>query len=132
MKRSILLLCLATLLSSCFGDSRLMVINHTKSQIVFEHDAKNELATSELNNTEFYLGRPLEVGDSTYVAEYGGSWPNFFKRSKFQKLNLFIFNFDTLKRYSGINYLVEHKLYRRFEFSEADLEKSNWQIIVKD
>jgi hypothetical protein len=93
MKKNIFLICTALMLVSCFGDARLDVINQTSSQITLEHNATEELEPHMLNHTE-----------------YSGSWPKFFRASKSKKLYLFVFNFDTLKKYKDTNFLVDRRL----------------------
>jgi hypothetical protein len=51
--------------------------------------------------------------------------------SKNKKLNLFIYNVDTLRKYQFIDTLINRKMYKRLEYSERQLEELKWVIVVK-
>jgi len=59
-------------------------------------------------------------------------WSIEIKNSKDKKLKLYIFNFDTLKKYKSmysINQIVEYKLFDTIlAYTEEQLDSANWKI----
>lgn len=121
--------------SSCFydsGDSRLNTANQTNHEITVDWNTDTVPENPSVNHTGFYLINKISVNANLDQPEDNANWPRFFDKSLGKKLHLFIYNVDTLKRYNSIDFLKERRMYKRVDYSEEELEKLNWQVLVKD
>ena len=66
------------------------------------------------------------------MAENNASWPRAIAYSKNKKLNLFVFNVDSLRHYNSIDILIKRRIYKYFKFNEEELEKLDWKIEVSN
>ena len=117
-------------ISSCdYFDHRIEIINLSNYNIVLETYSDSVVDTNENNLTEYYYANIIEVGQKTNLTQSGtNGWPFYIRRSKNQMLNICVFNFDSLKKYQTINFLVKHKIYKQYSFSEREMVKRNWVI----
>jgi len=72
---------------------------------------------------------PSDTANMVAMSKKG--WPFFIARSKNKKLNLIVFDIDSLKKYDSIDTLIKRNKYRRFEFSEEQLNSKNWEIVIR-
>lgn len=133
----ILLILLVAILSSCVmdpsGDYRLKVVNATKHELAIDYNIDTLPVYPTVNHTEVYLRQSILVGDTREVLEYSGKpWPDFFEISRNKKLNLFIYNVDSLLPYKSIDTLIKRRIYKRLSYSLAEIDSLNWIVVVKD
>ena len=116
---------------SCeYFDSRLRIINMTKNPIVVE-TFSDSINMKVNNHTEYYLSNIIVEGGIINLTESGiNGWPFFVRRSKNKRLNICIFNADTLKKYQSINLLINSKMYKKYSFTEEELLKMGWVVTV--
>jgi len=124
------------LFSSCGmepeGDDRLRIVNHTNYNFSIYYNIDTVPEFPSVNHTYIYLRDSIKINDTINIQEYNRKpWPWFFETSKNRKLNLFIYNINSLKIYS-IDTLIKRKIYKRLTFSKAQLEKLNWTVVIKD
>lgn len=124
------------LFSSCIfdpgGDDRLKIINRTNYQFSVYYNTDSIPEYPSVNATEIYLMDSVIVDDTISLTTYNRKpWPLFFERSKNKKLNLFIYNLDSLKAY-GIDTLIKRKIYRKLEYSEQELDNLDWTITIQN
>ena len=55
-------------------------------------------------------------------------WSHVIRRSVNNKLNVFIFSTDTLKKYGCFEPIIERRLYTRYSFTEEELDAMGWVI----
>jgi len=133
MKTSSLFFLLLLFLNACdYYDYRLVIVNETNGMIVAETDTDTLPKLPRINKTEFYLDRGINPQEQSRLMKGGkNGWPFAIKRSKNNKLNLFVYNIDSLKKYKSIDSLVAKKKYSRYEFSEDELEANDWKVVIK-
>ena len=123
----------ATILLCCdYYDGRLEVQNRTSHIITVETFLDSIPTLSELNKTEFYLRNKIEPDEINRLVEVGSTkgWSFRIKKSNNNRLNLFVFQVDSLKIY-GIDSLVSLGIYDRYIFSETELENKNWKVVIE-
>jgi len=134
--RILLILIVAMLLSCAMepsGDHRLKVVNSTKHELSIDYGVDTVPEYPSINDTEIYLKHSILMGDTLGVLEYSRNpWPEFFEISKNKKLNLFIYNVDSLLAYKSIDTLIKRKIYKRLSYSLAEINSLNWIVVVKD
>ncbi|MBB5646545.1 hypothetical protein [Pedobacter cryoconitis] len=134
MKKYIIVLIL--FLTSCIYDPApaiIEVVNHTDHNINILWNIDTVPEYPSINHTEYYYSNVLLVNDTLDAMENGASgWKRFLLNSKNKKVNFFVFSADSLKAHNSIDDLILKRLYKRLEYSEEDLIKSNWQVVIKD
>lgn len=126
---------LILLLASCVydpGDGRLEIINHTKHDIAVYWHSDTIPEYPSINETELYLRDKIMVGDKASQPADNGNWPKFVQNSLNKKLNLFIYNVDTLKAYHSIDTLNIKKLYKRLEYTIEELDRLDWKVVIEE
>lgn len=121
-------------LASCAydrGDKRLKIINQTKDEITLDWHSDRIPEYPSVNHTDVYIRNRVLIGDSLNLPESDANWPRFVQKSINKKLNLFVYNIDSLRKY-GIDTLNIRKMYRRVEYSEKDLDELNWRVVIRD
>lgn len=132
MKKYILNFILLLLLSGCdYGDNRLKIKNHSKNDIAFVFSSDTIL--DKIHNIDVLIREKIRPGGTVNQIMLGGpkAWSFLIKNSNNKKLNAFIFNIDTLSRYSDLKYIIKNRRYIRYEFTEKKLEELNWEIIYQ-
>jgi hypothetical protein len=132
----IILLIVPFLFCSCImdpgGDDRLRIVNQTNDLISVYYHSDTVPEYPSINATQLYLRDSIRINDTVRLTAYDPKpWSYFFERSKNNKLNLFIYSMDSLKKYKDIDTLIRRKIYKKVEYSERQLEKLNWVIVVK-
>jgi len=140
MKKNLILkiAIMLNLFTSCENyDDRLKIRNNSEHSICFESSYDTILDTT-IMSIDFLLNRKIHSGELS-PQMHPGTWINVIKGSKNKKLNVFIIEYDTLIKYrdatrleplqqSKSMYIHKNKLYQRYEFTEEELNKSNWII----
>jgi len=130
-----LIIILSVFLVSCdYYDHRLWVKNVTNGSICLSTDLDTVPSLSSVNSTGYYLNNVLRPGDSTNLVKPGSTkgWSFFIDESSNDKLNLFVYNIDSLKKYQSIDTLIKNSIYTRYSFTEKELELVNWEVVIND
>ena len=124
---------LTFVLSSCeYFDYRLLLVNKTRSKIATQVYNDSLPDYPSLNKREFYLRQAFAPGDSARMMQWGKQgWPYYFSRSSNGKLNLVIYDFADLEKYSSIDSMIAHKKYRKLTLDRATVEKNKWRVVIK-
>lgn len=134
MKKYIIVLILS--LPSCIYDPApaiIEVVNHTDHNINVLWSIDTVPEYPSINHTEYYYSNVLLVNDTLDAMENGANgWKRFLLNSKNKKVNFFVFSADSLKARNSIDDLILKRLYKRLEYSEEDLIKSNWRVVIKE
>ena len=111
-----------------FNDSRLSIKNNSNHAIVFVTSLDTNMQYS--NNIPYYIENKILQGETGTKTQRGSTnaWSLSIRRSNNKKLNIFIVNVDTLIKYNDFGYINTRKLYKRYEFTEEDLDRKNWII----
>jgi hypothetical protein len=82
------------------------------------------------DNIPFYIREKILPGETKSKSKPGSTqgWPFLIQRSNNKKLNVFIINIDTLLKYNDWEYIRNHRLYKRYSFTEEELKRINWII----
>lgn len=120
------------LLGCDYYDGRLEVQNNTSHEIAVETFLDSVPTLSELNKTEYYLQNSINPNETERLIEMGSTkgWSFRIEKSKNNRLNLFVFQVDSLKMY-GIDSLISLGIYDKYIFSEKELDKKNWKVVVE-
>ena len=112
-------------------DRRLEIINNSNSEVAVEIYSDTLPDFPSVTKTEFYLSHGVLPEDTSKLTKMGkNGWPFAIARSSNKKLNLVIYNIDSLRKYRSIDTLIRRNIYKRHEFSEHELEKDGWRIIL--
>jgi hypothetical protein len=117
--------------TSCdYVDNRLQIRNNSPFPIAFEVCKDTILGKADVNNIEYYFSNYLNPGQEIKKSKIGStkSWSYYIKNSTNQKLNIYFFNVDILKKYNSMDTIISLKLYHKYEFTEQELEKAKWKI----
>lgn len=123
-------LIIISLISCDFTDNRLKIKNNSNETITFEYSSDTILQTDDtdrINNLKRDKIFPRELCDEDKPGSKN-EWSKVIYDSKNKKLNVFIIDYDTLLKYNDLNYMKNNRLYKRYEYSEAYLNKNNWII----
>jgi len=124
---------LSLLLMSCdYSDSKLMIKNHSKKTIAIQSNIDTILNSAYLGKVPYYETIKITPNDSAYQFLPGkDAWKWEARNSKNKKLNIFIFDLDTLRKYNDMEFIRINKKYKRYEFTEEELNKCNWTIKIR-
>lgn len=133
IKQSLFTLSIVSFLSCDYSDDRLKIINSSKKNIVVETYLDTIPDITKTNDTEYYLDHVIREAEKNRLIKVGSinGWPFQIINSKNNKLNLFVFVVDSIEKYHTIDSLIKRKIYTRYEFSQKELENTNWTIILK-
>lgn len=121
--------------SSCdVHDDRLQVVNMSGQEIALQTEKDTIPKYPNVNKSAYYLGERLLPGESVKLKYEGmrNGWSFFIKESVNKRLNLFVYDIDSLKKYRSIDTLTKRHLYTRYSFSEGELENKNWRVLIND
>jgi hypothetical protein len=120
-------------LSGCdYYDSRLEIENKTGSAIAVEIYEDTVANVEESNRADFYLQNQIAPNGAKRLTKNGkNGWPFVIVRSKNKRLNVGVYNVDSLKKYRDMEHLINNKMYKWYEFTEAQLQAQNWKISVE-
>ncbi|GAB3303410.1 hypothetical protein GCM10027348_31300 [Hymenobacter tenuis] len=119
---------------SCdYYDSRLVLVNKTKTAICVEmaHDTIPDYPS--LNRSEVCLSRSITPGTEAEQTIPGSmdEWVREVNRSKNKQLNLFIYATDSVRRYHSMDSLNQTHRYTTISLSLKELEAIDWRVIVE-
>lgn len=115
------------------GDDRLRIVNHTNYELAYSYNTDIIPRYPSVIDAGIYFDHPVKINDTVKVFEYDHKpWHWFFEKSKNKKINLFIYNLDSLKVYRNIDTLIKRKIYRKFEYSEQEINKLNWIVTIEN
>jgi hypothetical protein len=140
-------LILMLFLFACWGcdpfDDKLILINKTSDKIYYTESLCAILATFYEANAKVqgsnltYLNfiDELRPGQEKRVMLPGrtGAWINYVnKYCEDQKLRIYTFNIDTLKKYSWKDVMYKNIYVNKIEVSVKDLDALNWKVEFTD
>jgi len=123
---------LGLLFASCIydpADSRARIVNQAAYEITLYYGL--DTIPLDQNHTEFYLSNTVKSNDTVRLRAYNADWPSLVEESTNKKLNLFVYNVDSLKAYNDIDLMTARKKYTRYQYTLKELEEMNWIIVVK-
>ncbi|WP_192349071.1 hypothetical protein [Algoriphagus sp. Y33] len=121
------------ILSGCdYYDERLQVENKSPNEVAVEIFLDSVPTLSELNKTEYYIQNSIEPDESKRLMEMGSTrgWSFRIKKSNNDRLNLFVFQVDSLKIY-GVDSLISMGVYDKYILSEMYLNEENWIVVIE-
>lgn len=115
-------------------DDRLQIVNRTNSEITITTSLDTVPVFPSLNKKEFYFRTRFYQGERRNLIHPGftDSWSLKIHNSKNNKLNLFVYNIDSMFSYNNIDTLIKSRIYNRYEFSEKELEEMNWEVVIDE
>lgn len=134
MKKYFMVLCVALIAISCeYTDSKLVIINKTSLPVSYTATMEDSLIDMHyIGKAEYYLRVQIQPNDSARVLTLGrGGWEEAVRSNKNKKLNLFVFQADTIERYRIMENIISRRLYQRYEYSLEYLKVHNWRIEIK-
>jgi hypothetical protein len=126
----LIVIILVFLVGSCdYYDTRLHIKNNSNHSIAFDYSL-DTIMEKKANEIPFYVRDKILPGETGMKIMPGSThgWSFLIQRSNNKKLNIFIINIDTLTKHNDFEYIITRKLYKRYEFTEEDLNRINWTI----
>jgi hypothetical protein len=116
------------ILTSCDRfDARLKIHNKSgKTIFVITSETENP---SRYNGVEYYKLRNIPPDSSDTKLLINITWEDYINNSFNKKLNLYVFDLDTLLKYENIDSTLKHPIYK-FEIPLKELEEKDWNITV--
>lgn len=115
---------------SCVADSwdaSLQIRNSSKRTIVYL--TTPDTVINGFNSVEYYLQEPIFAGSIKRATLFNNDWHHYIDISYNNKLNIYFFDIDTLKKYMNMNYIVRNNLYiRKMGITKAELEMRKFII----
>lgn len=131
LKLSLSLFGALTFLQSCvYVDTRLRVENKLGVPIAVAPEL--DTIPRIVNFAQFYLENTIEV-DSIYDLHNprgNNAWENHILRSTNQKLNIYVFSIDTVKKYMNMDTLISRTLYFRISLTKHELDELDWKVTL--
>lgn len=130
LKVFLFIISLVMLAGTCdYTDNRLKIRNNSNHAIAFDYSIDTVLE-QESKKIESIISDKIMPGETVSQTMPGSAngWPFLIKRSKNNKLNVFVFEVDTLLKYNDWEYIRTRKLYKRYEYLEEDLNRTNWTV----
>jgi len=133
MNKLLAVLIVSLVFSGCdYYDYRLKVVNKTDNVIAIETYLDTLPDFPSLNHTEYYFRNRLEPKDSIELVKSGkNGWLFFIEDSRNKKLNLVVYNIDSLRKCASIDTLIRKRRYGCYEFSEKELQEKNWRVVLE-
>ena len=129
---SVVILLIVIILIAPFdsANARLQVKNNSNHDISVEIHVFDTVIHEIVNRPELYINRKISPGEihKQIILGRKDAWSDFIASSVNNKLNVFIFATDTIEKYGGFEHIIMHKLYKRYEYTEKELDKTNWII----
>ena len=121
----------------CYGcdyyDRRLAVVNDTNYTISIETFSDTIPDFPALNKPEYYLRVAiLPKASEEQVIPGKNAWLHTIKRSKNQRLNVFVYTNDTVAKYHNMDLINTKRLYQRISLTQAELDATNWILKVRN
>lgn len=120
--------------TSCdYYDSRLKIINKDNSAICVETFLDTLPDYPSANQPEAYLSHIILPNDTSEQTIPGssGEWIREVNRSKNKKLNVFIYQADSVRRYHNMDSLNQKRRFKRLSFTLDELNADNWTVVVE-
>lgn len=126
-----LLIALQVFYGCDYYDHRLVVINKSEHPISAE-DFRNLYPRAEdFNSADYYIETEILPNAKGNLMKSGrNAWQASVESNSNKKLNLFVFNTDTLRKYNDMDYVLDNKLYSVYSFTLEELENMNWEVTV--
>ena len=111
-------------------DDKLQVENKSQRTIIVESSTDSIL--KRYAKVEYYYLHQIKPNDIQSLICRGG-WDRELLRSYNNKLNLYFFDVDTLKKYSNMDLIVYKNLcVKQVAISKEEIEKNNWKVVYSD
>lgn len=114
-----------------YCDGRLKILNRTPTPVVFEAEQDSVFHSNSHSQVAYYIpGAITAPGDSTSKCCFDSRdcWPDVVTEHR----PLFVFNADSLDAYYSFDSLLLKGQYCRLVVTRAELECSNWHIVVTE
>lgn len=113
-----------------YSDSRLVIKNNSKHSITFDYSIDTVLEERSNGNIAFFIRDKILPGETSIKTKPGSTkgWPFLIQKSVNKRLNIFIIDVDTLLKYNDWAYIKKNGLYKRYQFSEGELNRKKWVI----
>ena len=132
MRPYFFILTLIIFFASCVWDS-------SNGRVKIKNNSNHDISVQILSDTTlheilthpaYYINNKIPHGEirMQIMPGRGRSMPSFIESSINKKLNVFIFSTDTIEKHGGFEHIIKHKLYKRYEFTEKELDYMNWII----
>ncbi|MBK7854927.1 MAG: hypothetical protein IPJ79_08515 [Bacteroidetes bacterium] len=119
--------------TSCdYYDNRLSIINNSNADIAVETYLDSIPTIEESNSSAYYLREIVKKQGTSSLTMPGSTqaWIFFIERSKNKKLNICVFNKDTIIKYGEIDSLINKNLYKKYIISKSYLDSTQWIVQI--
>ncbi len=118
------------ILQSCNSKEVSLKLKNNSTYAVAFDSSLDTIPDSVSIDMDIFMRDQILPGKTVTMIKPGDSegWLSLIQNSSNNKLNVFIMNIDTLKKYNDWTYIRKHKLYKRYEYPEEELNKKGWVI----
>lgn len=114
----------------------MLLINKSRKEISLIYSNDTNVQTK--NNVAYYLSEQsaTQPDSSRIIFKIGGknAWHDYIESGKAKRLYFYIFETDTLKKYNNVfsmyDLVMRRKFIRALSYSESELHKVHWKIII--
>ena len=127
----LIVLLMIALAGTCdYSDSRLVIKNNSEHSITFDYSIDTVMEERSNGNIAFFIRDKILAGETSIKTKPGSTkgWPFLIQKSVNKRLNVFIIDVDTLIKYNDWAYIKKNGLYKRYQFSEGELNSKKWVI----
>lgn len=130
--------------SGCDRSDRKLIIENKSSEAVIAEYSFDRTFDSSINEYVVDLGPSrhgrgnnhlFKIEPNTSLPLYGAfntTWEDIIERSYSKKLNLFVFQWDSLVKYRDLHRLYKARgCYKKFEFTKEQLEGMGWKVTIR-
>lgn len=127
----LIVILLIALAGTCdYSDNRLVIKNNSEVAITFDYSIDTVMEERSNGNIAFFIRDKILPGETSIKTKPGSTngWSFLIQKSVNNRLNVFIIEVDTLLKYNDWGYIKKNDLFRRYQFSEDELNRKNWVI----
>lgn len=119
------------LLLSCERFDFIDLTNECNTEIVCDYNYDTIPVLNSKLSKEFYLSNSIKKGETQRLSQFGeNGWSEYIEGGTNNKLSIFIFETDSLRKYGSIDSLVKRKLYNRKDFSISDIRRNENKLSI--
>jgi len=127
---SVLVVLLLLFCTCDYYDIRLQIKNNSNYSIAYFCSLDTLIEFNGEESIQFLISNQVTPGDFGTRPKPGSTqaWTFFIQNSKNKKLNVFFVRIDTLEKYNDWGIIKKNRLYKKYSFSEEELNRIDWTI----
>lgn len=116
---------------SCETYDFIDIVNECNSEIVCDYSLDSLPDYPSINHTDFYLSRSIGKNQVQILTKFGeDAWEECINGDDRKQLSIFAYQTDSLRKYGSIDSLKKYMIYKRLEYTVADLERLDYKLNI--